>query len=191
MRALVLASTSEWRLQLLRDAGIQAMAIGSAVDEAQWVGDTPIQTAELRARAKAEAVAAGNPDLWVLGADQVIHLDGETIGKPENDDIWRARLKAMRGRTHDLTTAVALWDSETWDVQAVTTRVRFRADVTDAELDTYIESGEARGCAGGYMVERRGAWLVESIEGDWSNVVGLPILTVVGMLRARGVTVPA
>jgi len=190
MRALVLASTSEWRLQLLRDAGIQAMAIGSQVDESQWVGETPIQTAELRARAKAEAVVAGNPEFWVLGADQVIHLDGETIGKPESDDVWRQRLQAMRGRTHDLTTAVALWDSEKWEVRAVTTRVRFRADLTDAEIDAYIKSGEARGCAGGYMVERRGAWLVESIEGDWSNVVGLPVLTVVGMLRDRGMTVP-
>ena len=189
MATLVLASTSKWRLQLLRDAGIDATAVDPSVEEANWVGATPVETAELRARAKAEAVAKRYPEAWVLGADQVIHLDGETIGKPENETVWQNRLRAMRGRTHALTTAIALWDGRAMEVQAVTTHVRFRSDISDAELEAYIACGEAKGCAGGYMVERRGAWLVESIEGDWLNVVGLPVLTVVGLLRARGMTV--
>ena len=72
----------------------------------------------------------------------------------------------------------------------VTTAVRFRADVSDEEIRQYIRHGEASGCAGGYMVERRGAWLVESVDGDWLNVVGLPVLAVVGRLRARGWRMP-
>jgi septum formation protein len=64
--------------------------------------------------------------------------------------------------------------------------VTMRSDLTDAEIDAYIQLGEARGCAGGYMIERRGAWLVESIDGDWLNVVGLPVLHVVSRLRDRG-----
>jgi len=176
-------------LQLLRDAGIDVEAVDPGVEEAELVGATPVETAEIRANAKAAAVAKRFPDAWVLGADQVIHLDGETIGKPENEAVWRQRLLSMRGRTHALTTAIALWDGRHMEIQAVTTGVRFRSDITDAELDAYIACGEAKGCAGGYMVERRGAWLVESIEGDWLNVVGLPVLTVVGMLRARGMTV--
>ena len=69
---------------------------------------------------------------------------------------------------------------------SVTTLVTMRADISDEEIDSYIELGEARGCAGGYMVERRGAWLIESIDGDWLNVVGLPVLHVVSRLRDRG-----
>ena len=191
MATLILASTSEWRLQLLRDAGVDASAVDPAVDEHKIVGGSPTETAELRAQAKTRAVAKTHPNAWVLGADQVIHLDGETIGKPENDDVWRTRLRALRGRTHDLTTAIALWDCRSMEVCAVTTKVRFRADLSDRELDDYIGTGEAKGCAGGYMVERRGAWLVESVEGDWLNVVGLPVLTVIGLLRSRGMTVPA
>jgi septum formation protein len=190
MATLILASTSEWRLQLLRDAGVDASAVDPAVDERKIIGETPTETAELRAEAKTRSVVNTHPDSWVLGADQVIHLDGEAIGKPENHDVWRKRLQAMRGRTHDLTTAIALWDGRSMEVCAVTSKVRFRADVSDRELEDYIGTGEAKGCAGGYMVERRGAWLVESVEGDWLNVVGLPVLTVIGLLRSRGMTVP-
>jgi septum formation protein len=97
------------------------------------------------------------------------------------------RLTAFRGRTHLLTTAVALvgggWPEELFSVD---TRVRFRADVTDAELRAYIAHGEARGCAGGYMVEQRGVWLIETIDGDWTNVVGLPVFDLVTRLRKRG-----
>ena len=190
MKTLVLASTSKWRAQLLRDAGVEVDCVSPAVDEASILGTGPVETARLRAEAKAVAVAARRPGELVLGADQVIHLDGETIGKPPNDAVWRSRLLAMRGRPHELTTAVALVGDGSVEVKAVTTLVHFRADVSDQEIETYIGSGEARGCAGGYMVERRGAWLVDSIEGDWLNVVGLPVLSVVGMLRARGWRLP-
>ena len=191
MESLVLASSSQWRRQLLEEAGITVHCVAPEVDEEPIVGSSPVETAMLRAEAKAMTVARQRPGALVLGADQVIHLDGEAIGKPPSDEIWRARLVAMRGRTHALTTAVALWDGRELEREAVTTMVQFRSDITDAELDAYIACGEAKGCAGGYMVERRGAWLVESIDGDWLNVVGLPVLKVVGMLRARGWRMPA
>ena len=190
MRTLVLASTSQWRRQLLQDAGIEVDCVAPEVDEAPILGSTPVETAMLRAEAKAMAVAHLRPAALVLGADQVIHLDGEAIGKPPSEGVWRERLKAMRGRAHALTTAVALWDGHDLEHEAVTTMVQFRHDITDAEIDAYIASGEAKGCAGGYMVERKGAWLVESIDGDWLNVVGLPVLKVVSMLRARGWRMP-
>jgi septum formation protein len=187
---LVLASTSEWRRHLLREAGIEVDCVPPEVDEAQIRGTDPVQTALMRAEAKAAAVAKCRPGVFVLGADQVIHLDGETIGKPPSVAVWRERLMAMRGREHALTTGVALWDGVEMSLEAVTTMVRFRSDITDEEIDTYIAGGEARGCAGGYMVERKGAWLVESIDGDWLNVVGLPVLKVVSMLRERGWRMP-
>ena len=190
MQAIVLASTSRWRLQLLKDAGIDAIAEPPAVDETLIVGSTPTETARMRAIAKAEAVLARCGDSLVIGADQVIHLDGVTIGKPTDAEDWLNRLRSMKGRVHQLTTAVAMLDSHGLDAFDVHTGVRFRSDLTDDELRDYIAIGEAKGCAGGYMVERRGAWLVESIEGDWLNVVGLPVLELVTRLRARGWRVP-
>ncbi len=190
MGTLVLASTSEWRRHLLREAGIEVDCVAPKVDEEQIRGTDPVQTALMRAEAKAAAVAKIKPGALVLGADQVIHLDGETIGKPPSAEVWRERLMAMRGREHALTTGVALWDGLQMSLEAVTTMVRFRADITDDEIESYIAGGEARGCAGGYMVERKGAWLVESIDGDWLNVVGLPVLKVVSMLRDRGWRMP-
>lgn len=186
MKQLVLASTSKWRKQLLDEAGLFAVSVDPEVDESTIVGENAIATAQLRAAAKATAVFNHHPNAVVLGADQVIHLDGETIGKPSSDVQWKYRLQSMRGRTHLLTTAVAMIADDETEAFEVTTRVRMRADITDAEIDAYIALGEARGCAGGYMVERRGAWLIEVVEGDWLNVIGLPVLHVVTKLRERG-----
>lgn len=184
---LVLASTSRWRQSLLAAAGVRCTTADPAVDEASIGGSDPVDVARRRALAKARAVSARQPGALVIGADQVVHLDGETIGKPASEAEWRARLAAFRGRQHQLTTAVALVDGRSADeVFDVQTLVRFRADLDDAELEAYIRFGEARGCAGGYMVEQRGAWLVESLDGDWTNVVGMPVFALIGRLRTRG-----
>ena len=190
MKPVVLASTSQWRRQILADAGVEAAAIDPGVDESLLVGNGPVETAQMRAAAKARAGVNLRPDALVIGADQVVHLDGETIGKPVDETDWYDRLASMRGRSHQLTTAVALVDRADEEAFHVTTAVRLRADVSDEEIRQYLHHGEARGCAGGYMVERRGAWLVESVDGDWLNVVGLPVLAVVGRLRARGWRMP-
>ena len=190
MKPVVLASTSQWRRQILADAGVDAAAVDPGVDESLLVGNGPVETAQMRAAAKARAGANLRPDALVIGADQVVHLDGEAIGKPVDEADWYARLASMRGRSHQLTTAVALVDEANEEAFHVTTAVRLRADVSDEEIRHYIRHGEASGCAGGYMVERRGAWLVESVDGDWLNVVGLPVLAVVGRLRARGWRMP-
>ena len=160
MQPFILASTSRWRLQLLLDAGINAVAVDPEVDESFHTGNSPVETARLRAIAKARAVADRCPDAIVVGADQVIHLDGEAIGKPAGPEDWLSRLQSMRGRTHRLTTAAAIIDAAGMEVFEVTTVVAFRADLEDDELRAYISNGEARGCAGGYMIERRGNSLI-------------------------------
>jgi septum formation protein len=187
---LVLASTSRWRRDLLSAAGLTVRAVDPGVDEASIVGEDPVETARLRAAEKARRVAEKYPDAVVIGADQVIHIDGERLGKPKSASDHVAQLRRLRGRIHQLTTAVALADGDGIEVFHVDTEVRFRADLTDDEIAAYVASGEARGCAGGYMVERRGAWLVESLNGDWSNVVGLPVLHLIARLRARGFRLP-
>jgi len=187
---VVLASSSRWRAALLEDAGLPCQAVAPQVDESVINGNSPVDTAILRAVAKAHAVAGRFPESWVIGADQVIHLDGESIGKPGNAEDHLQRLKQLRGRAHQLTTAVAIVEGGRTESFHVDTQVVFRADLTDAELSAYVATGEARGCAGGYMVEKRGAWLVERIDGDWLNVVGLPVLELITRLRARGWRLP-
>ncbi|HCH64239.1 MAG TPA: hypothetical protein DFR83_15655 [Deltaproteobacteria bacterium] len=163
------------------------MAVASGVNESEITGDSPRDVARNRAGAKALAVARQFPDALVIGADQVVHLDDEPIGKPRSAADWMQRLRAFRGRTHLLTTAVALVGGGVPEEHfSVDSRVRFRADVSDEELAAYIAHGEAQGCAGGYMVEQRGVWLIEAIDGDWTNVVGMPIFHLVGRLRCRG-----
>jgi len=186
--SLVLASTSRWRLGLLEAAGIPCTAVAPEVDEDAIgsAGDGPVRVARDRALAKARAVAALHPGRLVVGADQVVHLDGEWIGKPIDEADWMRRLQAFAGRSHLLTTAVALVDDHGEDCFAVDSVVRFRSDLTSADLRAYIHHGEASGCAGGYMVEGRGVWLVEAVEGDWTNVVGLPVFALVQRLRDRG-----
>jgi septum formation protein len=187
VRRIILASTSPWRLQILRDAGIEADGVAPDVDETTILGAIPEETARHRAVAKAVEVSRRRPDDLVIGADQVAHLDGEAFGKPTSTEDWRERLRALRGKAHTLTTAVALAeDGALADSFSVDTRVSIRGDLTDEEIEAYIASGEGRACAGGYMAEKRGAWLVQRIEGDWQNVIGLPLFPLLDRLRARG-----
>ncbi len=186
MKRLLLASSSPWRLGLLKDAGIPCEAVSPGDEEESIHSSDPLQMAVGRAVAKARAVARRTPGVLVIGADQVAHLDGEVFGKPHGRADWLTRLELLRGRTHHLTTGVALVEGEEVETFSVTTGVRFRADVEDQELLDYIGYGEAAGCAGGYQVERLGAWLVEATEGDWWNVIGLPLLPLISRLRARG-----
>ena len=184
---LILASTSAWRRKLLKDAGLACIVFDSGVDESAILDDDPIEMAVKRARAKADAVREQHRTGIVLGADQVVHWSGEVFGKPHSPEVWLRQLKRLRGKKHRLTTAVVLLHP---DGRSETLRVHsgvvFRSDTTDVELQSYVQYGEAGGCAGGYMVERRGAWLIERVEGDWQNVIGLPILEIIGVLRRWG-----
>ncbi len=191
---VILASASPYRQALLADVGVQAAAIGADVDEYAIIGDTPVETAQLRARAKANFIFEQYPDAVVIGADQVCYLDAEVLDKPTSDEQWLERLKRMRGRGHEISTAVCIriptgFCSDSCKEFVETTKVYFRKDLTDADLEKYVAIGEARGCAGGYMMERRGAWLIMSIAGDWQNVIGLPVFPVLRVLQSIGLPI--
>lgn len=183
---LVLASTSPARRRLCADVGLRVEAVAAPVDEASIVDSDPVRLAERRAEAKARAVAALRPGAWVIGADQVAWLDGEAFGKPADPADHLRRLTQLRGRTHCLTTGVALVRNDAVHRFSEDTRVRFRADLGDDELLAYVRSGEGAGCAGGYEAEHRGAALIEAVEGDWSNVLGLPVFRLQTVLRGLG-----
>lgn len=168
---------------MLADTGIIATCEPPNVDEDAIAADDPLALALARAIAKAEDVHRSGQ--CTIAADQVAHLDGVAFGKPLDPADHRARLRALRGRTHTLTTALVVMHDETI-TRLNHSLVTFRADLSDEELDEYVAMGEGSGCAGGYRAEGRGAQLISRIEGDWWNVIGLPLYDLVGLLRAGG-----
>ena len=173
---LVLASASPRRAEILRAVGWPFEAEAANVDEALRAGEQVVRYVERLAREKAQAVAARRLFGLVLGADTVVVCDGEVLGKPRDEGEARRMLRRLRGRWHEVLTGVALVRAET--KQAVTTHARTRvrfAQMTDAEVDWYVATGEPADKAGAYAVQGQGALFIEAIDGDYWNVVGLPI----------------
>jgi septum formation protein len=164
-----LASASPQRRAILEQAGIPFVVQPAGVEELD-AGD-PLVVAEENARRKALAV----PGELVLGADTDVALDGEILGKPRDAEHARALLERLAGRTHLVVGGIALAErGEVVETDVVVTRVHFRP-ANGALLDWYVATGEWRGRAGGYAIQGAGAVLVDSIEGDYLNVVGLPL----------------
>jgi len=185
MPTLILASASPSRLAMLRSAGVAVRAVGSHVSEVSDLMDPGDRAVALALR-KARAVADTAGDAVVLGADQVAYCDGAVFGKPVDSDDHLARLRTLRSRTHSLVTGWALVGPHGEVTGRCVTALHGRPDVTDAELAQYVASGEGTYCAGGYAIEGRGALLFRRIEGDYFNVLGLPLLDVLGALRSLG-----
>jgi septum formation protein len=140
----------------------------------------PAAVAEGNARAKAAAV----PSPLTLGADTVVAVDGEPLGKPRDEAQARAYLERLGGRTHEVLGGIALARDGTVAVSdVVATRVRFRP-LEPALVDWYVSLGEWRGRAGGYAIQGAGAALVAAVEGDYLNVVGLPLARLLELLPA-------
>ncbi len=136
----------------------------------------PAQVALENARRKARSAADAHPGRLVLGCDTVVALDGAIYGKPESEGRARETLGVLAGRTHDVVSGLVVGDR-----QAVsTTRVTFRP-LTTPMVDWYVATGEWEGRAGGYAIQGRGAALVRAIEGDYLNVVGLPVATLLDL----------
>lgn len=189
MPELILASTSPWRRRMLEAAGIEIRGEAPGVDESLVTEDDPIALARELAVRKARAVARRFPEAWVIGADQVAAaLDGDRspFGKPTDPADHLARLRSMRGGRHVLVTGYAILGPGVAHVGHCETVMHVRADLEDRELEAYVASGEGAGCAGGYAAEGQGGFLFSRIEGDWFNVLGLPLLEVLTVLRAHG-----
>lgn len=188
---IVLASKSPARAQLLRGAGVPFEVRGSGVDEAPlkagWLaeGAGPAEIARRLADAKAGAVASGG--VWVIGADQTADFEGRLLDKAESAEEALERLRAMRGRPHQLHSAVTLTDGErSWSTLATATlHVR---QFTDEWLRDYAaEAGSALvETVGGYELEGVGVQLFERIEGDYFGILGLPLTELLGALRGFG-----
>jgi septum formation protein len=174
----VLASQSPARLRTLRSAGVDPVVVVSGVDESTVTGP-PADVALTLAVRKAMAVAARCDDALVLGCDSVLDLDGEALGKPDDRADAVARWRAMRGRSGVLHTGHCLVDTGTnrQAARIASTTVHF-ADLTDEEIEAYVDTGEPLAVAGAFTIDGLGGPFVERIEGDPHNVVGvsLPLL---------------
>jgi septum formation protein len=190
---LILASSSQYRRELLSRLQLPFECISPDIDESPLQGEAPDATALRLARLKAGAVAKQTPDALVIGSDQVATLDGLQIGKPGTHENALAQLRMMRGREVIFHTALCLWDGRLSDPHAaaqltnVRTVVRFR-DLPDEELDNYLRIEQPYDCAGSAKNEGLGIALLEKIEStDPTALTGLPLITLCTMLRGAGV----
>ncbi|HEX8634765.1 MAG TPA: Maf family protein [Pyrinomonadaceae bacterium] len=176
LEPLVLASSSPRRAEILRAVGWPFEVSAANVDETARDGEEVIEYVERLACEKAEAVAEGRASGLVLGADTVVAVGGRMLGKPVDAEDARRMLRLLGGRWHEVLTGVALVRAETGDVLVAheLTRVRF-APLTDEEIDWYVATNEPADKAGAYAVQGRAALFIEEIEGDYWNVVGLPV----------------
>ncbi|HAF15571.1 MAG TPA: septum formation inhibitor Maf [Blastocatellia bacterium] len=183
--SLILASKSPRRAETLRAVGWAFAAIAANVDETRNASEDAVSYVRRVAQSKADTVAKTVSEGVVLGADTVVVIDGEILGQPHNDDDARRMLGLLNGRWHDVLTGVALvraGQTSQAVVDQETTRVHF-AELSADEIDWYVSTGEPKGKAGAYAIQGRAALFIEEIQGDYFNVVGLPVRLVYELSR--------
>ena len=181
---LLLASTSPQRRAILEQLGIPFDVIAPRYEERHAPGAAPIEVVRAHARDKARSVAGEARGRPVLAVDTVVVLDGLIYGKPADATEAEGTLERLAGRTHEVMSAVCLLTPAWRELEHEATRVCFRS-LTARDLAAYVSSGEWEGRAGGYAIQGLGAALVERIEGDYLNVVGLPGALLVRLLATR------
>lgn len=184
MTRLLLASTSPQRRAILEQLGLDFDVVPPRYEERDRDGLTPAEAVRAHALGKARSVAGLAGGRAVVGVDTAVVLEGRVYGKPASAGEAAATLAALAGRAHEVVSGLCLLGDGLEEVGHDTTSVRFRP-LTEAEIDGYVETGEWEGRAGAYAIQGRGAALVERIEGDYLNVVGLPAALLLRMLRER------
>lgn len=200
----------------MRQIGIPFQVQAANINEDQFASEAPIAYALRLAREKAEAVAAQFPQSYVLGADTIVVIDGEVLGKPQDHADAARMLRKLSGRAHEVTTAVSLIAPSTFapiavppnliaqsrfspstipsekvaqstlaETRASTTKVYFR-EIAEAEIQQYVAGGEPMDKAGAYAIQGGASRWTDRIEGEFSNVVGLPLSLVTEMLKITG-----
>ncbi len=216
-KSFILASSSPRRQELLREIGIPFQVHAANINEDQIAGEAPIAYALRLAQEKAQAVAAQYPESYVLGADTIVVIDGEVLGKPIDHADAARMLRLLSGREHEVTTAVSLIAPNIAapntqspskaaalnttapnlvapnlvaagtlaETRASTTKVFFR-EIAEAEIQQYVAGGEPMDKAGAYAIQGGASRWTDRIEGEFSNVVGLPLSLVTEMLKITG-----
>lgn len=192
MPALVLASSSPYRRALLDRLQLPFVVCTPDIDESPLAGEAPAVTAERLAVLKAEAMQARYPDGLIIGSDQVAYCGESRFGKPGTRDQAREQLRRLSGKTVIFHTALCLLNAATGrrHVAGVPTEARFR-ELSDAEIERYLDKEDALNCAGSARSEALGITLLEWIRSDDPTaLVGLPLIALSAMLRAEGLDLP-
>jgi septum formation protein len=183
---LVLASASPRRQELLRNAGIEFVVQPAHIPEIPREGEDPKVYAERLAREKAQAVFRQGPQHVVLGADTVVVVDQQILEKPRDAEDAARMLKMLSGREHVVITGVCLIGNGFDDVRSETTRVTMDT-ISDRDIRHYVSTNEPMDKAGAYAIQGMASRWIPRIEGDYANVVGLPVALVYRMLKERKV----
>jgi len=184
---LILASGSPRRSEILNSVGWEFERHVADIDETEFEGEVPTDYVVRLAREKAEAVAPKFPDRIVLGADTTVVVDGEIIGKPLHLEDARTMLRKLSGKWHEVLTGVAIVEGGKTRSAVESTRVKFNS-MSAAEIEFLVENGDPLDKAGAYAVQAQAALFISGIEGDYWNVVGLPVNLVYRLIFDAGLS---
>ena len=185
-RPLVLATASPARRRLVTEAGIAFTTQVVSIDERPAPGEEVAAYVERLARAKAEAAVPPSLDAIIVAVDTAIGMGKKIIGKPADEAHARAIISELAGRTHEVLSAIALRDLASAQMRTTVTRTEVEfIRLTDRMIDWYISTGEWKGRAGAYAIQEKGAALVKSVKGCFTNVIGLSIPALLRMLAVR------
>jgi septum formation protein len=194
MTQIILASTSPFRLKMLRDAGLTVDAVPSDIDERavdatlKDTGVTPAEVASILAEAKAVSVSENHPDAFVIGADQTLSLDDQIFHKPADMEGARRHLLVLSGKTHELNSAVVIARAGVplWRTVSVARMTMRKLDPAFIGRHLSHVGAKALQSVGAYQIEGEGIQLFEKIEGDHFTIIGLPLLPLLAALREQG-----
>ena len=194
LQPLVLASESPRRRSLLRSVGVEFDVYPSGINESAHLDGSarrPAEIAEKSAGFKAYSVSRLHPGLWILGADTIVVLDRRIFGKPSNEAEAVRMLGMLSDRVHEVITGMCLVQpgGALCRSRSVTTLVRFKT-LSTKEIEAYVRTGEPMDKAGAYGIQGIGAFLVKSVEGSYTNVVGLPLCETLDWLLAENIIEP-
>ncbi len=185
---MILASRSPRRRELLSMLGLEYEIFTADIDETMDPA-LPVQDAVAAVcRKKAEAVGRDHPGKLILAADTIVVLENRILGKPHSEAEACAMLRSLSGRQHTVMTAFCLWKDGAADIHVEQTHVRFRT-LSDEEIAAYVATGSPMDKAGAYGIQDQAAIFVEALDGDYYNVMGLPLCSLAQMLRRQGVRV--
>ena len=190
-KPLILASASPRRRQFLEDLGLAFSCRTADIDETPQPGESPAQFALRMAETKARSLSVQHPGAFVIGADTIVSRDDTILGKPVDKLHALQMLHSLQGRTHQVITGLALFCLKENYAQSLTrtTEVIF-GSFSDAILQAYVETGEPMDKAGAYGIQGQGNFLIKTIKGSCSNVIGLPMNDCTAFLLDRGVITP-
>lgn len=190
MRTIILASASPRRKKLLKQLDLEFKVIPSEIEEKLNARLHPRKQVEVLSEQKAQVVAAKAKNALVIGADTMVALDGEVIGKPKDEREARRMLKRLSGKKHSVITAFTIIDTVTKKIvtKSVETKVWF-GKINEADIKNYVTKDKPYDKAGGYGIQGLGAMIVERIDGEYSGAVGLPLFTLAKELRKFGVKI--